>query len=103
MAVRAGIASSSCILAASALESLMQPSQPGSGFAFLAAVVLAVVAVVRSPRKLHTSLYILSAMLICALVATGVGFAFGSAAAGSVHWGELRRLLNASGVEQSTT
>jgi len=59
----------------------MQPSPPTSGFVFLAAVILAIVAIVRSPRKLHTGLYILGAMLICALVATGNGFGFGSAAA----------------------
>jgi hypothetical protein len=49
-------------------------------------VVLAIVAIVRSPRKLHTTLYIVGAILVCGLVAAGIGFALGrnAAAAGDL-------------------
>ena len=43
-------------------------------------LVLAVVAILRSPRKLHTAIYIVGAELIFALVGTGVGFVVGNAA-----------------------
>jgi hypothetical protein len=40
----------------------MQSSLPASGIVFLAAIVLAGVAVVRSPQKLHTVLLIVGAI-----------------------------------------
>jgi hypothetical protein len=42
---------------------------------FVGAIVSAVVAIFRSPRKLHTFLAIGAAMLACFLVGVGIGFA----------------------------
>jgi uncharacterized transporter YbjL len=57
----------------------MQSDPPASGIVFLAAIVLAVVAIVRSPQKLHTALLIVGAMLIGLALAIGIGFATGNA------------------------
>lgn len=53
----------------------MQQPLPLTNVIFLAAIVLAVVAILRSPRKLHTFLVIGAAMLACFLVGVGIGFA----------------------------
>ena len=49
-----------------------------AGILTIVVLVLAVVAIIRSPRKLHTALYIVGAILICGLVGTGIGLAFKS-------------------------
>lgn len=56
----------------------MQAATTNVNGLLLTAVVLAlaVIAIRRSPRKLHTAVYILGVMLICGLVGTGIGFAF---------------------------
>jgi hypothetical protein len=53
----------------------MQQSPPASSAVFLIAIVLAVVAICRSLRKLHTTFFILSVMLACFLVGAGIGLA----------------------------
>ena len=49
-----------------------------AGILTIVVLVLAVVAIIRSPRKLHTALCIVGAILICGLVGTGIGLAFKS-------------------------
>lgn len=57
---------------------MQAPVQPGAGLLTVVALILAAVAIIRSPRKLHTTLYIVGAMLICGLIGTGIGLAFRS-------------------------
>jgi hypothetical protein len=70
----------------------MQSSPPASGIAFLAAIVLAVVAIVRSPRRLHTALLIVGAMLIGLALGIGIGFVTGNAYAAGALAGSLMSL-----------
>lgn len=53
-------------------------SSPTTGILTLVALVLAILAVVRSPKKIHTALYIVGATLTGGLIGTGIGFAFQS-------------------------
>jgi len=53
---------------------------PLTPLASIAALILFIIAIARSPRKLHTALYILGAALICALIGAGIGIALGTAA-----------------------
>lgn len=55
-------------------------ASPTASILTAVALVLAVIAIVRSPRKLHTTLYILGAVFVCILVGAGIGLALGSAA-----------------------
>jgi hypothetical protein len=76
----------------------MLPSTPGSAIVFLAAIVLAVIATVRSPQKLHTALVIVGAMLIGLAVGIGFGFVTGNAlAAGALAGG----LMSFAGIAAS--
>jgi hypothetical protein len=54
------------------------PVAPTTGILTIVVLVLAAIAIFRSPRKLHTTFYIFGAMLICGLVGTGIGLAFKS-------------------------
>jgi hypothetical protein len=49
-----------------------------AGILTVVVLILAFVAIKRSPRKLHTTLYIVGAILICGLVGTGIGLALKS-------------------------
>jgi lipopolysaccharide export LptBFGC system permease protein LptF len=48
---------------------------PVTNVVFLAALMLAVIAILRSPRKLHTAFFIVGVMFTCFLVGAGIGFA----------------------------
>ena len=60
----------------------MQQTTQASSAAILSAIAVAlgIIAILRSPRKLHTTVYIIGAAVICGLVGTGIGFALGTAA-----------------------
>jgi hypothetical protein len=53
-------------------------ASPTSAILTFAALVLLILAVVRSPKKIRTALYIVGATLGCGLIGAGIGFAMGS-------------------------
>jgi hypothetical protein len=67
----------------------MQQPNIGSNLIFVAALITAVIAIARSPRKLHTFFFIIGAMLIGVGVGAVIGFALGNRSAGGTLAGIL--------------
>jgi drug/metabolite transporter (DMT)-like permease len=61
------------------MQTQAAPSPIGSALLTFAALALTILAILRSPRKWHTALYIMGCMIIGGLLGTAIGLAFYSA------------------------
>ena len=67
------------------LQSQATPLNPLATLFTAVALALAVIAIVRSPRKWHTLFFIIGWVVLFVAVAIGIGFAFGSASAAGAY------------------